>query len=148
MRAFAKLGGESVVAELLDYLQDDSPAVIREVRKYLEASPSALDGDWLYHLAIEDHRRHVRETALRLINAMGKWTSLPWLIRASVQRDHSTAEFAQALVEAWFTPPGCNRVFTRPSRHERQAIIEALDESRREMEETFLRKLDLWLMES
>ncbi len=134
-----------MVAELLQYLQDDSPAVIREVRKHLEASPSTLDGEWLCHLATEDHRRHVRETALRLINAMGKWPSLPWLIRASVQRDRSTAEFAQALVEAWFTPPGCNRVFTTPSRHERQATIEALDESRREMEESFLRMLDVWL---
>lgn len=32
VRAFAKLGRESVVADLLGCLQDDSPAVIREVR--------------------------------------------------------------------------------------------------------------------
>jgi hypothetical protein len=118
------------------------------VRKHLESSPSALDAEWLCNLAIEDHRHHIRETALRLINAIGKWGCLPWLIRASVQRDHSTAEFAQELVEAWFTPPGCNRVFTRPSLHERQAIIETLDDCRREMERTFLKKLDLWLKES
>ena len=148
VRAFAKVGGESALPELLGYLQDASPAVIREVRKHLEASPSSLDGEWLCRVAMEDHRGHVRETALRLLNAMGKWGSLPWLIRASVQPDRSTAEFAQGLVEAWFTPPRCNRVFTTPSRHERQAIIEALDNSRRELDETFLRKLDLWLRDS
>ena len=97
---------------------------------------------------MEDHRHHVRETALRLINAMGKWRCLPWLIQVSAQPDRSTAEFAQGLVEAWFTPPGCNRVFTTPSRHERQAIVEALDNSCRELDETFLRKLDLWLRDS
>jgi hypothetical protein len=89
----------------------------------------------------------VRDTALRLINAMGKWTSLPWLIRASGHGDCLTADLAEGLVEAWFTPPGCNRVFTRPLHHEKQAIIEALEESRREMEQTFVRKLEMWLKE-
>ena len=97
MRAFAKVGGESALPDLLKYLQDDSPAVIRAVRKHLEASPSSLDGEWLCRVAMEDHRHHVRETALRLINAMGKWGSLPWLIRASVQADRSTAEFAARI---------------------------------------------------
>ena len=73
VRAFAKVGEESALPDLLRYLQDDSPAVIREVRKHLEASPSSLDGEWLCRVATEDHRHHVRETALRLINAMGKW---------------------------------------------------------------------------
>jgi HEAT repeat protein len=145
VRAFAKVGGESALADLQKCLLDDSPAVIREVRKHLEASPSSLDGEWLCRVAIEDHRHYVRATALRLINATGKWRSLPWLVRASIQPHRSTAEIAQGLVEAWFTPPGCNRVFTSPSCHERQASIEALDNSRREMDEPFLRKLDSWL---
>ena len=148
VRAFAKVGGASALPVLFKYLQDDSPAVIRDVKKHLEASPSSLDGEWLCRVAKEDHRCHVRETALRLMNAMGKWRCLPWLIRVSAQRDDSTTEFAQGLVEAWFTPPGCNRVFTTPSRHERQAITEALDNSRREMDETFQRKLDSWLKDS
>jgi hypothetical protein len=148
VRAFAKVGGESALPDLLKYIQDESPAVIREVRKHLEISPSSLDGERLYRVAMEDHRGHVRETALRLINAMGKWGSLPWLVRASVQPDRSTGELAQRLVEAWFTPGACNRVFTTPARHERQAIIEALDDSRQEMDETFQRKLDLWLKDS
>ena len=63
VRAFAKVGGESALPDLLRYLQDDSPAVIREVRKHLEASPSSLDGEWLCRVAMEDHgimygRRH------------------------------------------------------------------------------------------
>ncbi len=145
VRAFARIGRESALPDLHTYLPDDSPAVVREVRKHLEASRSLLDGERLCRLVKEDRRQHVREAALRLINAMGKWDSLPWLIRVSAQGNPSTSEFAQGLVEAWFTPPGCNRVFTTPSRHEQRAIIEALDDSRREMDATFLTKLDLWL---
>ena len=148
VRAIVKVGGESALPGLLKHLQDDSPEVIRELRKNLETSPSSLDAEWLWRLAMDDHRNHVRETALRLINAMGKWSCLPWLIRASVRQNPSAAEFSQGLVEAWFTPPVCNRVFTTPSRHEKQAIMEALDHSRREIDETFLRKLDLWLGDS
>ncbi len=148
VRAFAKVGRESALPDLISYLRDDSLAVIRELRKHLEASPSSLDGERLCQMAMEDHRHQVREMALRLINAMGKWGSLPWLIRAAVQPDRSAAEFAQRLVEAWFTPEACNRVFTTPSPRETQAIIEALNNSRREMDETFQRKLDLWLKDS
>jgi HEAT repeat protein len=148
VRAFANVGGETALPDLVRYLQDDSPAVIREVRKHLEASPSSLDGERLFRVAMEDHRGQVKEMAILLINAMGKWGSLPWLIRASVQPGRSASEFAQGLAEAWFTPPGCNRVFTTPSRQERQAIMEALDSSRRELDETFQRKLDFWLKNS
>ena len=148
VRALARLGGKSVVTELHRYIQDDSPAVVREAQKHLEAYPVELDGEWLCRMVMDDHRHKVRETALRLINAMGKWPSLPWLIRASTHRDRPTAELAERLVEAWFTPPGCNRVFTRPSHPERQAIIETLDQSRQDLAETFLRKLELWLKHS
>jgi hypothetical protein len=121
--------------------------VIREVRKHLEACPASLNGEQLCRVVMEDDRVQVRQMALKLINLMGKWGSLPWLVRASasVGPDRSMAEVAQRLVEAWFTPPGCNRVFTTPSRHERQAIIEALNDSRRDLDATFQSKLDLWL---
>ena len=148
VRALAKMGGRSVVADLHVSLLDDSPAVIREVRRQLEAFPYALDAERLCRVAGEDPRQNVREAALRLIHATGKWRSLAWLIRASLNRDRSTAGLAQELISSWFTPPRCNRVFTRPSSDERQAIAGALDDCRPGMEESFLRKLDTWLKES
>lgn len=96
---------------------------------------------------MHDHRQKVRETALGLLNSTGKWRSLPWLVRASGHEDRVTAKLAHVLVEAWFTPPGCNRVFTKPSHYEKQAIIEALEESRQAIEEAFLGKLESWFKE-
>jgi HEAT repeat protein len=147
VRALANLGRESVVADLARYLQDDSPAVVREVSRQLQASPSFIDGDRLCRFVMADNRQQVRDTALRLIFAMGKWRSLPWLIRSAAHSDGQTAEHAQELVETWFTPPRCNRIFTKPSLAERQMIIGALDDSRRLIDRTFVKKLDLWLKE-
>jgi hypothetical protein len=95
-----------------------------------------------------DDRQHVREAAFRLIDSMGKWSCLPWLIRASTHLDQATAGLAEGLIERWFTPPRCNRVFTKPSHAEREMILEALDKSRRGMEQSFLRRLEFWLKES
>jgi HEAT repeat protein len=145
VRAFANLGREPVVVDLAKYLQDDSPAVVREVSKQLQASPAALDAERLFRVVLEADRQHVRDTALRLIFATGKWRSLPWLIRSAAHSDSQTAEHAQKLVEAWFTPPRCNRIFTNPSPAERQLIIGALDDSRRLIDRTFVVRLELWV---
>jgi HEAT repeat protein len=145
VRAFGNLVREPVVVDLAEYLQDDSPAVVREVSKQLQASPAALDGESLFRVVLEADRQHVRDTALRLIFATGKWRSLPWLIRSAAHCDSHTAEHAQKLVEAWFMPPRCNRIFTKPSPPERQMIIGALDDSRRLIDRTFVEKLELWV---
>jgi hypothetical protein len=121
--------------------------VDKELRKHLEASASALAEERLCRVAMTDHRQHVRETALRLIDSTGKWRSLPWLILATAHGDRPTAELAQGLVEGWFTPPRCNRVFTGPSPPERQMIIEAREGSRHAIDEGFLRKLESWFTE-
>ena len=145
VRAFGNLGRESVMVDLAKYLQDDSPAVVREVSKQLQKSPAALDGERLFRVVLEADRQHVRDTALRLIFATGKWRSLPWLIRSAAHCDGQTAEHAQELVEAWFTPPRCNRIFTNPSPAERQLIIGALNDSRRLIDRTFVEKLEFWV---
>lgn len=145
--ACAQLGGENFVADLFECLQDASPAVVREVRKRLGAFASSLDGERLCRVVMEDDRPDVRATALRLIDALGKWRSLPWLIRASVHQDPPTAHLAQRLLTAWFTPPKCNRVFTRPSLLDQRAIAAALAKTREDMEKAFVRKLESYLGE-
>jgi HEAT repeat protein len=143
--AFARLGGESVIPELIEHLRDDSPTVVREAMRYLERSASLLDGERLCRTVMVDERQEVRAAAIRLIDAMGKWRSLTWLIRTSTHRDRATGNLAQSLIESWFEPPRCNRVYTRPSEAERQAIVNALTECRPMMGETIARKIDAWM---
>jgi hypothetical protein len=145
VRGFAKLSGESGLTELVTCLSDDSPAVVREVEKQLETSPALLDGERLITIVMTDHRQHVRLATLRLIQTMGKWRSLPWLILAAAHWNGPTAESAQRLIETWFTPPVCNRIFTNPSDDDSRAIRQALDGSRQELDEAFLNRLELWV---
>jgi len=145
VRALAQLGGESVVNDLIDCLRDDNPCVVREVRKQLQEWLYGVGGERLFAIVAKDTRQHVRAMAVRIIFETGKWRSLPWLIRSSTHEDRQTADLSQVFIEAWFSPPRCNRVFTRPSKRERQAIDESMSESRQSLSNSFLNKLENWL---
>jgi hypothetical protein len=82
---------------------------------------------------------------VQLIFAKGKWQSLPWLIRIAFQADEATASPARRFIEAWFSPPLCNKVFTKPSSDEKKAIEEAMDGLRPKQNDTFLAKVKEWL---
>jgi hypothetical protein len=145
VRGLARIGGESVVGELVNCLQDDSPNVTREARRQLEAPGHVLSGNSLLAVIENDVRPHCREAAVRLIFSMGKWRSLPWLIYAAVHPDPQTAGLARQFIEAWFSPPLCNKIWTKPSSNERGAINIALYRSRESLELPFQQKLDAWL---
>jgi HEAT repeat protein len=146
VRSLASLGKDAVVKELIECLRDDSPGVVRVVRQQLGGRLDSSTNERLFEIAAQDHRQHARDTALRLISDTGKWCSLAWLIRASGHQDLDTAALAQQLVEDSFSPPMVNRVFTKPSEVEREAIKNALAGSERAMPEPFLSNLKDWLV--
>jgi hypothetical protein len=82
---------------------------------------------------------------VQLIFGKGKWQSLPWLIRAASVVDEPIAALARRLIEEWFSPPLCNKVFTRPATAEQKATDEAIEELRRRREDEFVWKLQGWL---
>jgi len=75
-----RIGGDSVVPELVDILQDDSAAVVRTVRKLLERVPHLVAGERLLAVTTNDHRSHVRRASIQLLCEKGKWAGLTWLI--------------------------------------------------------------------
>jgi HEAT repeat protein len=145
IRGLAVLGKESVTPELVECLRDRSPGVIREAGRRLVPLLNFVPGGDLLQVVMEGDSQQARQTALRLIFEKGKWESLPWLIRAADHPDASVAANAQSLIEAWFTPPICNRIFTRPSPSEQQAIEEAVSVKKESLQKPFLEKLEAWL---
>ena len=141
----ARIGGESITGELIRCLQDDCRGVTREVQRLLEKSGRTLCGDELWAVVREDKRVHCRVTAIRLVFNMGKWRSLPWLIGAAVHPDANTASLAQQFIEAWFSPPRCNKVWTKPSPIEGESIKVAFSQFGAQMEPAFRNKLEAWL---
>ena len=104
-----------------------------------------VSGDCLFAIANEAESEHARRCAVHLIFDKGKWQSLPWLIRIAFQTDEVTASMARRFIEAWFSPPLCNKVFTKPSAVEKKAIDEAVDGLRTSMNDSFVGKVQEWL---
>lgn len=136
IRGLAQVGGEAVVPDLIHSLRDDNPRVAREARKSLQGRLELIQGEDLLSVALEAHHPYSRRVAIDMIADLGKWTCLPWLIKAASVCDPDTAVVAEQLIVDWFAPPKCNRVFTRPTIDERNAIREALVNSKGRLSET------------
>jgi hypothetical protein len=77
-----------------------------------------------------------------LIVGKGKWQSIPWLIRIASLPDENLASTARQFIEAWFSLPLCNKVFTMPSQDERREIEAAISQG---VNEDLRVKLRTWL---
>jgi HEAT repeat protein len=147
IRGIARIAQEAAVAELVKSLQDTSPSVVRETKRQLEPYLNAVGGDVLLAVVRDASTEYARKCAIKLIFEKGKWQSLPWLIRATSYPDQAVAPLARRFIEEWFSPPLCNRVFTKPSVAERRAIEEAMSALPPEGGEDLLGKLQKWLQE-
>jgi HEAT repeat protein len=143
VRGLGRVGGESAVSELVQSLRDVNPRVVREARRSLQSHLGSVQGEVLLAVALEAQQTYARHTAISMIADMGKWRSLPWLIKAASTDDNNTAGFAAQMIEDWFTPPKCNRVFTRPSSDEANLIRDALTESKGRLPQRVINILEL-----
>jgi hypothetical protein len=145
IRGIARIARDGAVDDLVRLLRDRSPSVVREARNQLEEFLGDVPGNALFAIVNEADSEHARRCAVQLIFDKGKWESLPWLIRIAFQADEAAASLAQRFVEAWFSPPLCNKVWTKPSLVEKKAIDMAMDAARSRQDDTFLAKVQEWL---
>jgi HEAT repeat protein len=145
LAGIASLGAEAAVPDFLRCLSDDSPALVREVVKVSRRWVHLMPAKELFDLASEDRPWHVRKSACRLIFEMGKWKSLPWLIRLVAGKDQRVAALAESLAQAWFSFPRSTRVFTTLEAFDRQAIESALEACEPRLSTDFVTKVRDWL---
>lgn len=126
IRALVKINNENSIQKISSVLEDESPRVLREVRKFFQPYLYLLSMDQLLAIALESDSSNARENAARILSDCGKWRGLPWLLKVVGRSDLKTSQLAADLIEEWFTPPQCNRVFTQPSQTELQEIQQAL----------------------
>ena len=77
---------------------------------------------------------------LRLLDGLGAWEKLPYMVRAAADPDERIA--ARAMVSA---SQLCNRVFTRPSAEDKQKIQKAIDEKAGALKPSFGTELQKWV---
>jgi hypothetical protein len=143
--ALASLGRESAVPDLLRSLQDGSPAVVREARKAVHPWLHLVPAEDLFNLAAMPGPWHVRKNACQLIFELGKWKSLPGLIRLAADEDHRVAQLARELGEAWFSYPRATRVFTTLLDSDREAIEAAITANQSRIPAAFVAVVQDWL---
>jgi hypothetical protein len=63
-------------------------------------------------MAVENPKHHWLALVLLIVVcfAVAGLGGLPWLIYAARHSDQQTADLARRFIQAWFSPPLCNRV--------------------------------------
>ncbi len=145
IRGIARIVREGAVNDLVRLLWDSSPSVVREAKTQLEEFLGDVPGESLFNIVNEAGNELARRCAVKLIFDKGKWQSLPWLIRIAFQADEGIASMARRFIEAWFSPPLCNKIFTKPSAVEKKAIDEAMNSLPISINASFAGKLQEWL---
>lgn len=125
VKGMASVFGIRYLDELLPRLTDESPSVVRQAARYLRDLAGDIDGARLFSTLERSQTKAAQVEILRLIREMGKWKSLPWLLRATDLGDAFLKEQASEFAVAWLVS---NRVFTRPTPAEQREIQRAYQE--------------------
>jgi HEAT repeat protein len=127
-RAVGRLDGDAYVDHLIRALEDDRPIVSHAAREALRERLRLLSGGLLWDVCMRGQHAHVRQDALALIAGLGKWPSIPLLVRACGDADPLVADRARIYVAAWLGR--INRSFTPPSSEDLRALAAALESAR------------------
>lgn len=87
----------------------------------------AASGSRLWNLFSESRLAHVRRNLLRLIAALPKWESIPYLLHVAHEREEDLAVLAREYVVRW--DANFNRSQTVPSRDQLSRLEVALVEA-------------------
>lgn len=147
VRTLAKLGQEAVRHELLERMVDPSSKVTHEACYQLIKIGRSISCEQLHAIIVATPYPHVIRAAFQLLMRQSKWEAMPWLIRLFGHPQEQVACEAQHSIKAWFTPPLCNKVYTKPSVVERAEIDKAIEEVRAPLREEYLRLLEQWIDE-
>lgn len=147
VRTLAKLGQEAVRHELLERLVDPSSKVTLEACYQLIKVGRSISCEQLHAIIVATPYPHIFRAAFQLLMRQSKWEAMPWLIRLLGHPQEQIASESQHSITAWFTPPLCNKVYSKPSVAERKEIDKAIEEVRAPLHEAYLRKLERWIDE-
>jgi HEAT repeat protein len=113
VRAVARLGGTPALPTVLASVGDASPSVSRAAAAALRDGVRAVGIAPLGALYRDSARAHVRQSALSLLVARGKWESIPWILRALGDVDERIRRYAHTYLRQW--NQRFNRVASQPA---------------------------------
>jgi HEAT repeat protein len=101
IKALAKLRGETHINVFMEALKDEAPHVSRQALKALTDKVSSVNDERIWKLFSLAKRAHVRRNAFSLIEKMGKWDSIHFMVRAVCDSDDDIVGLSRSGIQRW-----------------------------------------------
>lgn len=125
VRALAKLNREAHIDLLMEALNDQVPCVSRQALNALTQKAAVVSGERIWELFQSSASAHVRRNALSLIEKLGKWDSIYYLLRAVRDSDEAIAGMSRFAIQRWLAR--FNRSFSSPTHEQLTKLGNALE---------------------
>ena len=126
IRALAKLNREAHLDLFIEALKDQIPDVSRQALNALADKAAVVSGERIWELFQATALAHVRRNVLSLIEKVGKWDSIYYLLRAVRDSDEAIAGMSRFAIQRWLAR--FNRSFSSPTHEQLARLSNALDE--------------------
>jgi HEAT repeat protein len=138
VRAAGRIDAALVREDLLAGLSDPSKRVAQAAAEGLQRCLGEVEADALWGVLCSAPQ-HGRVAALSLLDKLGGWTAMPYLIRLAADADENLALRARGLIERQY-----NRLYMQPGQADRQKVLIALGEVRTNLPIDFLAVFEPW----
>lgn len=137
IKALAKVNRGAHVDLFVNAVKDEVPYVSRQALGALTQKGWWLRAESIWELFSSASHTHVKRNALSLIEKLGKWESVPLILRALTDSDEDIAAMSRAAIARWLGR--VNRSFSSPTpeqlrrlRDELANVDNLIDEETRE----------------
>ena len=126
IKALAKLHVGAHIDVFMEALKDETPHVSSQALKALTDKASSVNGERVWKLFSLATHAHVRRNALALIEKLGKWDSIHFMVRAVCDSDEDITGISRFGVQRWLAR--FNRSFLSPTPEQLAQLDNALEE--------------------
>jgi HEAT repeat protein len=126
IKALAKLHGGAHIDVFMEAMKDEVPHVSCQALRALTDNVSSVNGERTWKLFSLATHAHVRRNALSLIEKLGKWDSIHFMVRAVCDSDEDLTGMSRFGIQRWLAR--FNRSFLSPTGEQLAQLNDALEE--------------------
>jgi HEAT repeat protein len=141
IRAISRLDAAGHRDTFLHLLSDPAPGVSSESGKALLQTIDRLRGDSIWDVLSSSTWWHVKRNSLRLLNVLGKWERISYLLPAALHDDQHLQELAMRYIESWELRYRTTWQYSMPGADEKARFVEAMSRLRGRLPERVERTL-------
>lgn len=126
IRALGRLCIRDYRSVFVDALTDEVPSVSGEALKVLANKASLIGDERLWDIFCSGSHQHIKLNALSLLEKLGKWDSIYFMVKAIRDSDEDVADRAGLNIQRWLWR--FNRGFSSPTAEQLAKLRNALEE--------------------